>query len=178
MRLSQIIIFIMMHKILLTLNKSLTDTAISVCRMAHCSMGGQLNLCHWLTRWCPMLYRPGSRHTETNLPSSRLPQHLLQPALTCRVTPKMEKTPQTERRTVLTPYLVSHQMKLNHLTRFIIVHESFFFPENVAWLCECCFFQLCTVAVNQRAVIFSLGDWCHVTSSGCMLVLMALCLYR
>ncbi len=127
MRLSQIMIFIMMHKILLTLNKSLTDTAISVCRMAHCSMGGQLNLCHWLTRWCPMLYRPGSRHTETNLPSSRLPQHLLQPALTCRVTPKMEKTPQTERRTVLMPYLVSHRMKLNHLTRFIIVHESFFF---------------------------------------------------
>ncbi len=126
MRLSRIMIFIMMHKILLTLNESLTDTAISVCRTAHCSMGGQLNLCHWLTRWCPMLYRPGSRHTETNLPSSRPPQHLLQPAPTCSVTPKMEKTPQMERRTVLTPYLVSHRMKLNHLTQFIIVHDFFF----------------------------------------------------
>lgn len=95
-------------------------------RTARCSMGGQLNLCHWLTRWCPMSYRPGSRRTETNSPSNRPPQRPQQPAPTCRVTPKTEKTPQTERRTVLTPYLVSQRMILNHLTLFIILYNNCF----------------------------------------------------
>lgn len=93
---------------------------IPVCRTALCSMGGQLNHCHWLTRWCPMWYRPGSRRTETNWPSSRPPQRHQQPALTCRAMPKTERTPQTERRMVLTPYLVS--------TLFYIVHNTLFPP--------------------------------------------------